>query len=44
MSDVLVRIKRLVLKGRFEFSKKARAEMEIVMIKISICNERNCFD
>lgn len=29
MSDVLVKIKRLVLKGHDEFSKKARAEMEM---------------
>jgi hypothetical protein len=29
MSDVLVKIKRLVLKGRYEFSKKARGEMEM---------------
>ncbi len=29
MSDVLVRIKRAVLAGRFAFSEKARIEMEI---------------
>ncbi|MFI5340122.1 MAG: hypothetical protein ACHQ7N_09815 [Candidatus Methylomirabilales bacterium] len=28
MSDVLVRIKRAVLAGRFAFSEKARIEME----------------
>jgi len=28
MSDVLVRIKRAVLAGRYEFSEKARLEME----------------
>ena len=28
MSDVLVRIKRLVLAGRYEFSEKARIEMK----------------
>jgi hypothetical protein len=29
MSDVLVRIKRLVLKGHYQFSEKARIEMKI---------------
>lgn len=29
MSDVLVRIKRAVLVGRYAFSEKARAEMEL---------------
>ncbi len=28
MSDVLVKIKRLVLKGRYKFSEKARNEMK----------------
>jgi len=28
MSDVLVKIKRLVLKGRYKFSEKASLEME----------------
>ncbi len=29
MSDILVRIKRVVLAGRYAFSEKARLEMEI---------------
>lgn len=29
MSDILVRIKRAVLAGRYNFSKKARIEMEV---------------
>ncbi len=29
MSDVLIRIKRLIIVGRYEFSEKARIEMKI---------------